>query len=479
MKFVSSLWNNFRNKSKLRRPVKRMYKAAKENDGWLPVNDIDVNFVIAASSPKVRARVRQLVRDFPYFKRALKKIADFRIGKGITYNPLVFNSDGLNVPLNNELKNHFDSWCERCDNTGRMHFYELQKLMVFQELEAGEYFLVKQYDKNRKPYPFFLSPIEADQLSNYKSRPINDNTVNYGIEQNKYGQIVAYHFHDGFSPKSMRVSSDYVINGLEVMRPGQLRGISPFVSSVLAANSLGEYIGAELDAAKKAAKILAIVESHDIPGHQQARRYVGEKENVNNARIEDIENAIVEYLRPNEKMNFVDSKRPTNSFSPFVKFMLQMLSIGTECPYELLSGDYEGLSFSSLRGIRMDYQLSIDCEVGRLINQALDPIQKWVFDCLYLSGHTKINYAGSNHTWRTNKQWPIQRLQDSKAAAQEMKMTAMSPQMFCADRNNDWYQVIEEISIAKKIAESKGLSLDELYGVISTADAGNDAYLTG
>jgi hypothetical protein len=49
--------------------------------------------------------------------------------------------------------------------------------------------------------------------------------------------------------------------------------------------------------------------------------------------------------------------------------MLQMLSIGTECPYELLSGDYEGLSFSSLRGIRMDYQLSIDCEVGRLINQ--------------------------------------------------------------------------------------------------------------
>ena len=52
---------------------KRQYAAAKTpkaSDGFRPV-DFNVNDLISSSSPIVRARTRQLVRDFPYLSRAV------------------------------------------------------------------------------------------------------------------------------------------------------------------------------------------------------------------------------------------------------------------------------------------------------------------------------------------------------------------------------------------------------------------------
>ncbi|WP_303237319.1 hypothetical protein [uncultured Bilophila sp.] len=63
----------------------RMYAAARPTEdaaGWLPL-DRNVNDVVRASSHVVRARVRQLVRDFPYFDRAVRMRAALVVGNGI------------------------------------------------------------------------------------------------------------------------------------------------------------------------------------------------------------------------------------------------------------------------------------------------------------------------------------------------------------------------------------------------------------
>jgi len=448
---------NIKFKKKSVQKKRYIYKAAAaKNDGWMPIgNDSDVNLVLSASSARVRQRVRQLVRDNPYFKRAISKICDFRIGTGIEFVAKSRTETTLNVELNEILDEKFKEWSEKSDNTGKVHFFDLQRLALTQECECGEYLFLKRINQKRKPYPFFLQPIEPDQLSSINSRPKKGNQITNGIETDNDGQVIAYHIEDISTYKTTRVPAEYVIHGFETLRAGQLTGISPFVSGVLAATNLGEYIGAEMDAAKKAAKILAIVQSNDPVGFQQARQVVGSDEDDD--KIDHLENAIIEYLRPNESINFADSNRPGDAFTPFTKFMLRMLCIACDVPYELISGDYSGLSYSNLRGVRNDFRMSIDAQTTRFIRQFPNLIKKWVFQCMYLTGHLKKDYSLVKHSWKRTGQWPIDRLKDSKAGISEIEAIVLSPQKFCEERNIDYYEMLDEWSLAKQACEERGL----------------------
>ena len=56
-----------------------MYAAAKTTrltGAWNPSN-ANINDIIGASSPYLRARVRQLIRDFPYLTRAVRIMVDY------------------------------------------------------------------------------------------------------------------------------------------------------------------------------------------------------------------------------------------------------------------------------------------------------------------------------------------------------------------------------------------------------------------
>jgi putative protease len=54
-----------------------------------------------------------------------------------------------------------------------------------------------------------------------------------------------------------------VLHGFQMLRPGQLRGVTPFAPAIMLAKDMGDYTGAEIDAAKLAAKWLAFVKSLD------------------------------------------------------------------------------------------------------------------------------------------------------------------------------------------------------------------------
>jgi capsid protein len=106
---IDRLFGVFSPGSALRRELARSYLAAARSAGrsdmyaaakvdrltgaWLPTNS-DVNRIIAASSPRVRARVRQLVRDFPYFSRAVKVVTNYVVGSGITFQSRIQSSEG-------------------------------------------------------------------------------------------------------------------------------------------------------------------------------------------------------------------------------------------------------------------------------------------------------------------------------------------------------------------------------------------------
>jgi len=79
--------------SKIRSNQYAAAKTTRVSGDWSPV-DAGVNDIIAASSSAVRARVRQLVRDFPYFARAVNVVTAYTVGPGIMFQSRVTDPSG-------------------------------------------------------------------------------------------------------------------------------------------------------------------------------------------------------------------------------------------------------------------------------------------------------------------------------------------------------------------------------------------------
>jgi len=144
--------------------------------------------------------VRQLVRDFPYFARAVNIIVDYVVGAGIVYQARVQDGSGkLDRKTNQRIEDVFARWADEADISGKLHFYELMRLAKRQDVESGEFLLVKTRSDDRRRYlPFCLQAYEADWLASNTLRDVaSGNEVEQGIEYNAAtGRVAAFHFTD-------------------------------------------------------------------------------------------------------------------------------------------------------------------------------------------------------------------------------------------------------------------------------------------
>lgn len=461
------------------------YAAAKTNrmtGPWSPV-DSNVNDIIGASSAAIRARVRQLVRDFPYFARAVSIVPDYMVGSGIIYQSRIRDPKGqLDKSLIQKTEDAFNFWADQADIAGKLHYYEMMHLAKRQDLEAGEFLIVKTLLNDRNRYlPYALQMFEADWLTE-SGATVSDNTneLSQGIEYKKStGQIVAYHFTDPDSwGKPIRIPAERVIHGFQTLRPGQLRGISVFTAAILVAKDLSDYMDAEIDAAKMAAKYLSFVQTPDPYSRQVG---VVTTDTDTNQKIEEMENAIIEYLRPGEEVTIASNPRPGTNFPPFVKLILRMVAITGGLPYELLSGDYEGFNYSTGRTSRNDFSHQLKPVATRHIRHFAQKTMMPFMDAAVLAG--KLDFPGyfTNPApflrceWQPPGMESIDPLRESKARIDEINALIRSPQEIVKSRGRDLEEVYKEIKAAKDLAEEYGLTVEE----VSTALANNPAAING
>jgi capsid protein len=151
--------------------------------GWTPA-DPKINTLLQNSLGPLRSRARQLVRDMPAMATAVDRLVDFQVGTGLTLQAKVKGSDGkLNTKLNNQIEDAWKYWCNDADESGRLHFNEIQQLCCREEVEVGEYVVIKKMTKERGRYlPFTLQLVESDSLSSYGPKPIMANEIMQGVE---------------------------------------------------------------------------------------------------------------------------------------------------------------------------------------------------------------------------------------------------------------------------------------------------------
>lgn len=474
---------------------KREYAAAKYSrltGDWNPVDET-ITDLTGNSGALIRAKVRQLCRDFPYFARALNVTVDFVVGDGMQLDSTVsFRNGKINKVASQQIEDAYRFAYDELDISGRMHGVEMERLSKRQDIETGEFLAIKRFSKKKSRYiPFCVQMIEADWLTTMGSQPTGRKTVEQGVEiDGDTGEVTGYWFQNPDSYTSpLFVKAEDVLHKFETLRPGQIRGVSPYAPGVLVTKSLQDIMEGELDGVQMAAKWLAFITSADPESRQN--QIDGLETDSAGHRIEELENGIIEYLNQGEEVKLASNPRPSTNFPPFIKLVLGMLSVTTNVPYVLLSGDYEGMNYTTLRAVRNDHLATLRPVYWRHINHWNRPIFKEIMDSAVMSGRLPFKNYFSNpypylkSVWFPPSMPPVDALKDNKADIEAMNANIMSPQEVVAKRGQileDVYQMIEKATelkaqyniVDKEVSTALATSPSALEGKDENADKKED-----
>jgi capsid protein len=172
---------------------------------------------------------------------------------------------------------------------------------------------------------------------------------------------------------------------------------------------------------------------------------------------------------------------PGDNFGPTTKFFLQMLAVSHDVPYELVAGDYSGLNYNTTRTVRNDFAKAMRPLVARHCRQFGARINRLFFDALHLTGKVAMPGYATNQRhwmagiWQPPGQEPLDLLRESRGQIDLVKSLLFSPQEIITGRGRDPEDVLNELQEFKRMAEERGLSLEE----VSTAMQTNPAAVAG
>jgi len=341
--------------------LKRAYAAAQNNrltSDWIS-QATSADSEIRGSIRMLRNRARQLVRDSDFAKSALRAVKNNVVGTGIRMQAQVRMQRGgrLADDINRRIEEEFDRWtsASRCHCGGKLSWYDIQRLSITSMLEAGEVFirLVRQpFGKSK--VPLGLEIIESDLLDDdYNAIANNGNEIRMGVEIDKWGRPVAYHFFD-YHPgdyqfsyankavkKRIRIPADDIIHLYLIERPGQTRGVSAFATAIMRLRNLSGYEEAEIVAARASSSMMAFVKTPD--------QELFEDGTFDQESVLDFSPGSIRRLAPGEEMQFFTPNRPDDAFTPFVQQMLRAVAAGIGCSYTQVSSDFSQSNYSSSR----------------------------------------------------------------------------------------------------------------------------------
>lgn len=126
----------------------------------------------------LRARARWLYANNPIMANIDGAIIDNVVGQGITLQSRIGKKK-----LDDDIELRYKTWCEdknKCDSSGRMNFYDIQRVILGTRMVDGEIFIYKRYtDEGLK-----LQMIEADAL---------DGGQDNGIERSIHRTVFLLH----------------------------------------------------------------------------------------------------------------------------------------------------------------------------------------------------------------------------------------------------------------------------------------------
>jgi len=434
------------------------------------------NNAIYSSLTSLRSRTRELIRNNPLAHGAIDSFVANLIGTGIT--PRWKLADPVLKEALQEL------WAEsvlEMDASGMCDFYGLQAQITRAWREAGECFV---RFRNRRPedgllVPLQLQVLESDHVDEtYNSISENGNEIRMGIEFNGIDQRVAYHMfkdHPGESflrsntTERVRVLASEVLHIFRPLRPGQIRGVPEMSSGIVKAHEVDQCDDAELVRRKTTAMFGGFLkkppsESADDPNPLGPQ----DDDDIEGNPVIALEPGTFPELPPGWEVIFSEPKDVGGNYIAWMKENKRDLARAFGVTYEQLTGDLEGVTFSSIRSGLVEFRRLIKQFQSQLIVfQLCRPVIRRWLDMAVLSGAIEIpGYARNRRKYQKviwcpdGFEW-VNPQQDIKAAIMEIRAGLKSRDRVISERYGDDVEVVDrEISADNARSDKAGLIFD-------------------
>jgi lambda family phage portal protein len=454
IKYISPTWALKREQAKTQIAALRSYDAAGRGRRLATWNPVDTSAQTESIGvlALLRARSRDLVRNNGWVKRGCNGVVANAIGSGIV--PTVIGGTPKQADAIRALwRNWADSTA--CSIDGRKTFSGIQTLAMKAIVESGEVLIRRVRTKDPR-VPIRLQVLECDYLDCSRDDLVlkNGARVIQGIEIDSNGKRIAYHLfkdHPGnystISRESVRVSADDICHIFREDRAGQVRGIPWTAAAVVTSRDLDDFESAELLRRKIAACFAA---------------FVVDAEGVDSAQGDEISERIepgaIEVLPPGKDIRF-GSPPAVPYYSEYINSMLRKVAAGLDVPFEVLTGDYSQVNFSSGRMGWIEFQRSLDQWRWEMIVPLLCmPVWEWFAQAVTLANG--INFEGVSAQWTAPRREMIDPTKEIEATKNAIRSGLTTLPEAQRAMGFDPELVMAEYALTNKKIDSLGLVFD-------------------
>lgn len=425
----------------------------------------------------IRRRARDAVRNDPWAKTSVSRWVSNTIGTGIQPYP-----QHPDKGVRKALKELWTDWVPEADADGRLDFYGLQALAVRAMFTDGE---VLTRLRHRLPQDGLTVPLQAQLLEgdhlpveDTRSLPGRGEIVN-GVEFDAIGRRVAYHLwnrHPGdatgfIAREQRRVPADQVIHAYQVLRPGQVRGVSELATVLLRLRTLDNFDDA-VAFRQEVANLFAgfVVTKDDDSGRPDPlNELTGDVETYDDdgTPMVGLEPGSMNILPEGKDVKFATPPGAPSDYADFMRQQLMAAFASVGIPYELATGDLRGISDRTLRVVVNEFHRLIEqFQWTVFIHQWCRPIWNAWLDVVAMSGALPLrSYLDERRLLRrvlwVPQGWPyFNPVQDVKANTDAVRAGFISRQDVILAQGEDPEEVAARIRADNEQADADGLSLD-------------------
>ena len=425
-----------------------------------------VNTLIQAAGADMTARARYLIRNNGYAANAVESWAGNAVGTGIK------PSSGIaDAVLKDRVQRLWLRWTDESDAEGLTDFYGQQRRAARELFIAGEVFfrIRPRRPEDGLSVPLQLQMLPAEMLPlEQTGTAANGNVIRQGIEFDRIGRRVAYHFlrrhpgdstDPGLAGEIVRVPAAEVIHVIDPVEGGQLRGVSKLAPAIVKLFLLDQYDDAELDR-KKVAAMYAMFVTSPAPENPLAP-----PEDEDGPAGVEISPGQVVRLDPGEDVTVGQPADSGATYEPFQYRTLLQISAALGIPYPYIANDMVKGNFSNSRLALIEFRRRVSAwQHSVMVFQLCRPVYARWMDAAVLSGALILPGYEANRSrlltadWLPTKWDWVDPLKDANAEIAQIEAGLKSRTQAIAERGYDAEQVDREIAAER--ARERALGLD-------------------
>jgi lambda family phage portal protein len=441
----------------------RSLDAAGGGRRWEQTKTIDsLNATILAGAATAARRAGWYARNNPWVAAAVDSLVGNVIGAGIKPQ-----SEHPDRAVRERLQSLWLRWTDVADPSGLSDFYGLQAMAVRSMIESGESFARLRVAADVKAVPLRIEILDREQVPSDLHRDIGGGArIRAGIEFDSAGRRTACWMSPSrpgdplgsLRMDPVRVPAADCIHLFKALVPGQLRGITWVAPVLLRLHELDQFEDAALVKAKVAALFTGFITDPDgtvggLPGSANS-----------GVLTVGMEPGSLIPLPPGADIRF---STPTehDAYAPFVKNHLRAVAAGLGLPYELVSGDLEGVTYSSIRAGLIEFRRRVEqLQHNVVVHMFCRPVWERFVRLVVLTGDlpardfARDTEAYTRCAWLPPKFDYVDPMKDVQAEIMAIDAGLKSRSQVISERGYDAEQVDAEIAADKERAGRLGLS---------------------